>query len=178
MNPLDELISRIGEAHLLTNKRSYQRSTFLVEPGQKDTNLYLIENGSVRIYFEDGEEEQIIRLGYGGDMIGALDSFITDGPTKLFIQTLKQTDLIALTKKSFLNFIESDISHFKLWNACLQLLFLDQLEREQDLLTQSPRERYLRVLKRSPRLFQEVPHKYIASYLRMTPETLSRLKKS
>ena len=60
----------------------------------------------------------------------------------------------------------------------LESLFLDQFEREIDLLTASPEERYLRVLKRSPKVFQEVPHKYIAEYLRMTPETLSRIKKS
>ena len=41
-----------------------------------------------------------------------------------------------------------------------------------------PRQRLQRVLGRSPRLFQEVPHKYIASYLRMSPETLSRLLNS
>jgi hypothetical protein len=43
-------------------------------------------------------------------------------------------------------------------------------------LINAPAERYERVLKRSPKLFQEVPNKYIANYLRMSPETLSRLK--
>ena len=52
-----------------------------------------------------------------------------------------------------------------------------QIEREIDILTNSPKERYLRVLKRSPQLFQEIPNKHIASYLRMSPETLSRMKK-
>ena len=59
----------------------------------------------------------------------------------------------------------------------LENLVVQQIEREKDLLTQSPRERYERVLKRSPQLFQEVANKYIATYLRMSPETLSRLKK-
>ena len=54
---------------------------------------------------------------------------------------------------------------------------LGRIEREIDLLTPSPKERYARLLKRSPHVFQLFPHKYIASYLRMTPETLSRLKK-
>jgi len=60
----------------------------------------------------------------------------------------------------------------------LEQLTLQQLEREKDILTSSPLERYKRVLKRSPQLFQEIPNKYIADYLRMTPETLSRIKKS
>jgi CRP-like cAMP-binding protein len=65
-----------------------------------------------------------------------------------------------------------------LYSVLLEQLVLQQMEREQDLLITSPVERYQRVLERSPMLFQEVPHKYIAAYLRMSPETLSRIKKS
>jgi hypothetical protein len=57
----------------------------------------------------------------------------------------------------------------------LELFSVQQMEREIDLLTTSPAERIARVRERSPQLFQEVPLKYIASYLRMTPETLSRM---
>ncbi len=66
----------------------------------------------------------------------------------------------------------------KLWIALLENLLLQQMEREKDILTPSTKERYLRVLRRSPRLFQEIPNKYIADYLGISAETLSRLKKS
>ena len=62
--------------------------------------------------------------------------------------------------------------------SLIENLIVQQLEREIDILTTSPEERYNRVLKRSPKLFQQIPAKYIASYLRMTPETLSRIRKS
>jgi CRP-like cAMP-binding protein len=52
------------------------------------------------------------------------------------------------------------------------------MERENDLIIYSPQKRVERVFKRSPQLFQEIPQKYIASYLRMTPETLSRILKN
>ena len=65
-----------------------------------------------------------------------------------------------------------------MWTKILEDLILQQMEREVDILTTSPKERYLRVLKRSPQLFQEIPNKYIANYLRMSAETFSRLKKS
>lgn len=78
----------------------------------------------------------------------------------------------------FTTFIEEHPSHQQRWNDVLQQLILQQFEREIDILTASPRMRYERVLKRSPNLFQEIPHRYIANYLRMSAETLSRLKKS
>ncbi len=74
--------------------------------------------------------------------------------------------------------MRSDPQRMQAWHLMMQQLVYQQLEREVDLLTQSPKERYKRVLKRSPQLFQEIPARHIASYLRMTPETLSRLKKS
>ena len=64
--------------------------------------------------------------------------------------------------------------HIEVMHGLVQSL----MEREIDLLTLSPRNRYNRVLERSPQLFQHIPLKYIASYLRMTPETLSRLRNS
>ena len=83
-----------------------------------------------------------------------------------------------MAKQDFLDFINSDITNLQLWNQMLAYTIAAFLERETDLLALTPRERYERVLQRSPQLFQHIPHRYIASYLRMAPETLSRLKKS
>lgn len=81
-------------------------------------------------------------------------------------------------KSAFMELVKSSEENLDLWHQILGGLIFQQMERERDLLTSSPAERYSRVLERSPRLFQEIPNRYIASYLRMTPETLSRLKKS
>lgn len=64
------------------------------------------------------------------------------------------------------------------YSRLLELLITQLIEREIDLLTTSPIERLNRVLLRSPHLFRHIPLKYIASYLRMKPETLSRIRKS
>lgn len=66
----------------------------------------------------------------------------------------------------------------KIYIQIIEDLILQQMERERDLLIESPKERYLRVFKRNPKLFQIIPNKHIANYLRMSPETYSRLKKS
>ncbi|MGQ3087453.1 Crp/Fnr family transcriptional regulator, partial [Flavobacterium sp.] len=119
-----------------------------------------------------------IRFAYKGSLFAAMDSLITGQPTVYSAEAIKHTIVRSIPKLEFLKFINGDAKHLALWNAILGYIISGQLERETDLLTTSPRERYERVLQRSPQLFQEVPHKYIASYLRMTPETLSRLQKS
>lgn len=154
-----------------------ERNEFLKVKGSVDTNIYYIESGSVRVFVLDDYQEQTIRLGYKENLIVLLDSFLTETPSELFIQAIKKTVVRIISKSQINTFLTSEINR-GLWVKILETLIIQQLEREIDILTNSPKERYLRVLKRSPQLFQEVPHRHIANYLRMSPETLSRLKKS
>jgi len=176
MNPAQEVLNLIEEHNLFEKTITLQRNEFLKVNGSVDTNLYFLESGSLRIFVLDEYEEQIIRLAYQNDLIAALDSFITGKPSEFYIQAIKKTSLRVISKHRFLEVINKDHTYLQMWIRILELLVLQQVEREKDILTASPRERYQRVLKRSPRLFQEIPEKHIANYLRMSPETLSRLK--
>lgn len=64
------------------------RNDFLKVQGSIDTNLYVVESGSLRIFVLDGCEERTIRFGYAGDVLVALDSFLTGNPSGLLIQAL------------------------------------------------------------------------------------------
>ena len=153
------------------------RNEFLKVKGSIDDNIYFVESGSLRLFVLADDEEQIIRFGYQQNLIVSLDSFLTGRPSDLCIQAIKKTVLKIITKKQIEQFLKIEANK-NLWITILENLVVQQMEREIDILTSSPKERYQRVLKRSPQLFQEVPNKHIANYLRMTPETLSRLKKS
>lgn len=163
---------------LAESSQTLSRHQFLKMGGTADTHVYYVEQGSLSVFLLNDGEEQIIRFGYSGELIVALDAFLTDAPSDLYIQALRQTTVLVIPKARVLAFIDANEDHRRLWIQTLEQLVLQQMERERDLLTASPRVRYQRVFARSPRLFQEIPHKYIANYLRMTPETLSRLKKS
>ncbi|AOM78376.1 Crp/Fnr family transcriptional regulator [Pedobacter steynii] len=153
------------------------RNEFLKVKGSIDTNIYYVESGSLRIFVLDEFEEQIIRFGYKNNLILSLDSFLTGKPSGLYIQAIKKTVVKIITKHQIDHFLKTETNR-NFWTTILEKLVIQQMEREIDILTNSPKVRYERVLKRSPQLFQEIPNKYIANYLRMSAETLSRLKKS
>ena len=153
------------------------RNEFLKVKGSIDNNLYYIKSGSLRIFVLDDYEEQTIRFGYKENLIVSLDSFLTGKPSDLYIQAIKKTVVKVITKEQIEKFLETE-NNRNLWTKILENLVLQQMEREIDILKNSPKERYERVLKRSPQLFQEIPNRHIANYLRMSAETLSRLKKS
>lgn len=162
--------------HLATDYFELRRGELLKTPGSKDTHVYFIQEGTVRIFIEEGDFEQNIRFGYSGDLVTALDSYISEGVSPLGIQAIKRCRIAKINKQDLVHFFEEQ-QNVSLWISICEDLLLQQLEREMDLLCHSASLRYERVLARSPRLFQEIPHRHIANYLRMSPETLSRLKK-
>jgi len=178
MDLIEKLYLLIEEQNLWLKEIALERNQYLKVSGSVDTNLYFVVSGSFRVFVMDGFEENTIRFGYQNNFLLALDSFITQQPSDLFIQALKKSSVKMVSRKDYLNLIRSSTQNQELWEQLLLQLVLQQMERERDILTTSPLERYQRVLQRSPQLFQEIPNKFIASYLRMTPETLSRMKKS
>lgn len=172
------MVEKLLHSGLHWEKKEFRRNEFLKTSGSTDTQIYFVEKGSIRIFMTDEHEERIIRFGYTGNIIVSLDSFLSGKPSEFYIQAIKKTTVKTASKKDFYEFINANEERLKFWISVLEDLVLQQIEREKDLLIHSPGERYARVLKRSPQLFQEIPNKYIANYLRMSPETLSRLKKS
>lgn len=156
---------------------SLDRNEFLVVSGEVNTNLYLVEEGSLRIFIEDETEEHTIRFGYKNSIITALDCFLKEKPTVFYMQAIKKCQLKMISKEKYISFINESDENKEIWQKMLEDFVHQQIEREIDLITYSPQKRFERVFKRSPQVFQEIPQKYIASYLRMTPETLSRILK-
>lgn len=178
MDAIQQLKSKINDLNLWSKKVVLKRNEYLIQPGAIERHIYFIDEGTIRAYIEDEGEEQIIRFAYPNSIFTALDSFLTGKPTRFYLQAIKQCKLQGVEKKDFEDLMHSSEENTRLYLLMLQEFVVQQMEREVDILTSSPVERYRRVLERSPHLFQEIPSKHIASYLRMTPETLSRIKKS
>lgn len=178
MNTISSFLTELNNRGLWEKEITISRGQYLTVKGNRENFLYLVVSGTLQVYIDDGVDQHIVRLAYAQDFVTALDSFLSGKPTGFYIEAIKTSTLKLISKKAILAFVHSSNEHLLGWNAILQEGLLQSLEREKDLLIASPQERYQRVLARSPRLFQEVPLKYIASYLRMSPETLSRIKKS
>ncbi|GGG07944.1 Crp/Fnr family transcriptional regulator [Dokdonia pacifica] len=177
-NAIQILKDKIATASLWEHELEFKRDTCIKEAGTIDTNLYFLEDGSARVYITEEAKEHIMYFGYKNSLLSAIDSFLTDAPSKLCIKTIKKTTVKVISKSQFLQFIEKEKETLSLWQQVLFQLLLMRVDREKTLLLNSSKARYEQTLEMYPTLFQEIPHRYIASYLRMTPETLSRIQKS
>ncbi len=169
---LAEAFNTLGTAKRLS------KGQFLIREGELEQNIYLVESGALRVFYLTEFEEMTIRFGYKGSMITSLSSFIKGTPSEFYIDAIRKTEVRVLSKQTLMKMVNDSSESLKQYVVLLESLITQQIEREIDLLVTSPTERLKRVLERSPNLFQEIPLKYIASYLRMTPETLSRIRNS
>lgn len=158
-----------------TVKKTIKRFDFLIQKGRRESHLYFITKGTMRIFHVSNDTENCVGFGYKDNLICSYPSFISNQPSDYSIQALTDTKLIGIAKTDFYDCIHKSWNLERYWRQMTEQALLGRIEREIDLITYSPKERLERLLSRSPHLFQLIPHKYIASYLRMTPETLSRM---
>lgn len=159
-------------------EKTFSKGTLITREGDVEKNIYFISTGAVRLFYLTEYEEQIVRLGYDGSMINSLASFLSGRPSEFYLEVIRKTTIKILSKDQVYQLVNENEIHLQQYLKLMENLVVQQVDREIDLLITAPAERLERVLARSPNLFQHIPLKYIASYLRMKPETLSRIRNS
>lgn len=171
-NEQAELITSLWNREITIN-----RGERIITSNTKEQYIYFIKSGTCRIVHPDKEEDKILGFGYPGTFLFS-PSILNNKVNEQDVFAIKKMSLVGIHKSDFFNFIYTDNRLTKIWAEQLGELLISQIDRQVDLLISSPKERYDRLLKRSPQVLQFIPQKYIASYLRMSPETLSRIQNS
>ncbi len=138
---------------------------------------YIIE-GAVRTYYinEKGEEISYL-LHVNHDFFGDYESYITGNKSEVWIETLWDTEVLFFGRSAIEALIRKDIFWMGFAKRISDLVFLDAKQRINDLLFYNPEQRYRNLLNRSPEIIRKIPQKYISSYLGITPQSLSRIRK-
>lgn len=159
------------------NDKLLESKELLLNFKQQDSNLYFVKKGCVRLFVIDKNGEQInMGFGYENSLITCFQTFIEGKPSLISIEAIVDTELVAIAKVDLMNLIHSN-SEIALWyQSMLEHTLTGHIQRQVELLTLKPQERYAVFIKRSGHLINRIPLKFIASYLMMKPETLSRIR--
>lgn len=93
MTALKSLLPNATESQAWSKPTIYKRNEVIVMAGSTVCDLLYIESGAVRIYIIDGDHEQTIRFGYEGEIVTALDCFLTGQQTQLQMESLRKTTI-------------------------------------------------------------------------------------
>ena len=157
--------------------KEYAAREMIVESGGYARYFYFVLSGVQAIYLLNERGEKVIfGFSFRGSPSGAFDSFIRQEPSNFFLEALTPSKMIGITKPDF-DELFNRFPEFYQWRAhFMEDILLGRISREAELSTFSAKKRFDAFVKRCPPELLDIPQKYLASYLNMTPETFSRLR--
>lgn len=159
-------------------ERTFKKGEYLCKHGQVEQYLSIIFKGTCRGFYssKDGEEISVAFM-FDHDYVSAYYSFLTQRPSLMAIQALTPVTVLSIHKTDLEELCYQYKSAERIGRLNAERIYRRKEEREISLLTLSAKERYLQLLNQNPKLLRQIPLKYIASYLGIQPESLSRIRK-
>lgn len=157
--------------------QSYQKNDIILREGQIDRQLRFLEYGALREYYVGPEKENNINFYTRPSLITDFPSFQNDRASRKNQACLSKVRIKVINKRQYEKLTQKYPCGKEILSQSFQLL-LDQKEYgEYAQRTKSPEELYQDILQNRPDWLQNIPQYHIASYLGITPETLSRIRK-
>ena len=116
-------------------------------------------------------------FAFPGSFFCAFTSFLTGEPVKYSIQALSDCSIYFINKQALEALYQKDLKGVWMGKWAAEQQFIKKSAREFSLLTQTAEERYQALLQSQPVMLQHIPLKYLASYIGITPQALSRIRK-
>lgn len=177
-----ERFRELDEAEWHFIARHFQRRVFrkydlVVTLGETENFLSFIECGLVRCYIPGDENDHTFHFNFEKEFVCAYDSFLSRSPSAYQLQALSNTIAWSVSYNDLQRIYAETVAGNYLGRFAVEKLLLKKTRHEIALVQYNATERYLKLLEEEPQLLQQVPLKYIASYIGITPQALSRIRR-
>lgn len=158
-------------------RRAYPKKATLLAAGQTEEYISFVEKGVIRFYLPNHGEGATFAFIFENELVSAYDSFLKQTPSLYTAQTLDQTVLWSISYQSLHELYNIVPVANIIGRMACEELYLKKAGRELSLLNDSAETRYLKIFSERPNLLARIPLKYIASYIGITPQALSRIRR-
>ncbi len=150
---------------------------FLLQQGDVCRQLAFVEKGALYSYSVDSKGNQhVLRFAFEGWWIADLQSFFTEKPSTLNIELLEDSELLVLDKKNHEKLLKDIPAYERYHRIIVENAYVALQRRVENALGRTAEEKYARLIQYNPEFMNRVPLNLVASYLGMSPETLSRVR--
>lgn len=157
-------------------KKAYKKNEVIKEADQTEKEMSIIIKGSVGVFLWTDNHTKCLDLFYEDDFSCDYMSYLENKPSELFTQALEHTEMFSISKSDIDELYYDSVIGLQIVRAATQSLFVHKQRQQIDLLTKTAEERYKMILDENPEIIQRTASKHIASYLGVTPESLSRIR--
>lgn len=174
ISPLsDDSMTKLSQ---ISTKKSYSKGDFVLKEGGVCKGFYFIAKGLVRIFYHKNDREISEWFAFDGEFCFSIVSYFHQTPSYLMIQCLEDCEVILLDKKGLDALRQSNVEIANLTYQMLANSLILSQERMASVQFETAIQRYSALLKLHPTMLHRVPLHYIASYLGVSAETLSRIR--
>ena len=155
-----------------------KRKKDLLIPGEVCRYVYFIISGALRSYYVDEKGvEHIFQLSLENNWISDLESFFSQKPANYYIESIEESSLLRISYERLETLYAQVPKLERYFRILFQKAYINALQRLNETMWDSAEERYNDMVRENCTILQRVPQTYIASYLGITPESLSRIRK-
>lgn len=159
-------------------KQAVKKKIKLLEPGQICQYIYFIIQGGARTYYHDAKgDEHIYQIRLENNWISDLESYFSQQPSKFYLETLEESIVLRISPEVLENLYKEVPKMERYFRILFQKAYINSLARLNSTMWETAEERYNEMIKENCDILQRVPQTYIASYLGIAPESLSRIRK-
>jgi CRP-like cAMP-binding protein len=173
-NPLSERAKLAIQAICLT--QSLKKGQDLQSIGHTCRTIYYINKGMARIYYFKDDIDVTECFAFENQIIARVESLFSGKPSRKGIQMLENSEVVAINATKLFQLYDTFPDIERLFRRIFEAGYVDTVNRIESLQFHSAEERYRELLQTSPDILKRVPLKLIASYLGITPVSLSRIR--
>jgi CRP-like cAMP-binding protein len=153
------------------------KNHFFLREGEVCQSMAFLEQGSMRLFYDAEDREVCNDFYFENSIVGSFASFLSETPSIVNIAAIEDCELLVFSRESTMDLIHQYPSLKRLANVVIEEHLIRTERREAELLKYPPEDRYRLLLEIHPKIFSRIPLYFVASYLNITPETLSRYRK-
>lgn len=157
-------------------EREVPAKTVLLQAGEISSHVHLIKRGCLRQWFNKDGKDITMQFFFEGQPVASIDSFLNSQPSLFTIESIEPSVIISISKEHF-GMLNQLYPEFKdKFQGYLFQRFRNYAQLFLSRIKDTPKERYDELIKDRPDIVKRVPQHYIASYLGITPISLSRIR--
>ncbi|MEK6492641.1 Crp/Fnr family transcriptional regulator [Myroides odoratimimus] len=158
--------------------RTLTKGEEILQLGEICDYVGIVRKGSLRMFYINAEGEDVSFAFYLREQVFTnYEGVLTNTPSQLTIVAMEETEIELIRKSDLFAYYETSIDAQLLGRRMAELIFLEAKKRIDFLLFLNPEQRYLQLIEDAPEVFKCFPQKYIASYIGVKPQSLSRIRK-
>ncbi|WP_299523734.1 Crp/Fnr family transcriptional regulator [Winogradskyella sp.] len=157
--------------------RHFNKGEAIIEHGQVENYLSVVAKGCVRFFVHKDGNEINFEFSFEGEFSTSYASFLSRRPSFVLMEAVEDVTLISIHYDNLQTLYKDSATGEKIGRLTTEGYYIWREHREIQLLTLSAEELYIDLLNQYPEYINRIPQKYLASYLQVQPESLSRIKR-